>query len=94
MAVDIGSEKIKKYTWGMNEIGRDNYTAGMTCTEYSSKGDIQTCITKLKETKEQKRNEDLKQRMDEFREDFGKGKVGEVINIKEQQARETEEKDR
>lgn len=92
MAVAENSRKIGKYIWTMNEIGKNNIPAGLTCTEYSSKNEIQTCVTRIKETKAQRREEETKQRMDDFRENFGKGKVKEVLDIKEQQETEVEER--
>lgn len=74
MAVAKDSHKIKDYTWAINEVGKDNISAGLSCTQCSAENRTRTCVKKIKEEKEGKKAEKLAQKVEEFREAFGEDK--------------------
>lgn len=74
MAVAENSHKIKDYTWAMNEVGKDNVSAGLICTQCSTENRMKICVEKIKEEKEGKKAEKLAQKVEEFREVFGEEK--------------------
>lgn len=71
MALAKGTGKLTKYAWSMNEIGKDNCNAALSCTKASQDGRIDEFAKEIREAKEAKKKEALGEKIGEFREIFG-----------------------